>query len=291
MISKHLYNKVEGKGVFAFLLFCFFTFTPLQAQDKQLLILHTNDTHSCILPLKETLADTTIAGRGGYLRRVALVKEERTRDPELLLLDSGDFSQGSPYYTLFKGDVEIDLMNQMHYDAATIGNHEFDFDMENLARIFRRANFPIVCANYDFTGTPCEGIVKPYVILKRKGVKIGVFGLAPELDGLVEKKSCEGVRFLNPIEVANRVAKELKEDKKCDLVICLSHLGWTDDPYGDKAMMAQTRNIDLVLGGHSHSYLENLEWVQNLDGKMIGNDQNGKHAVWVGRLVLDLKKK
>lgn len=279
------------KHFHTFLLFYLFTFTPLQAQDKQLLILHTNDTHSCILPLKETLADTMIAGRAGYLRRVALVKEERAREPELLLFDSGDFSQGSPYYTLYKGDVEVDLMNQMHYDAATIGNHEFDFGLENMARIFRRAEFPIVCANYDFTGTPCEGIVKPYVILKRRGVKIGVFGLAPELDGLVEKSNSEGVRFLNPVEVANQVAKELKEKKKCDLVICLSHLGWTDDPYGDKAVMAQTRNIDLFLGGHSHTYLENLEWVQNLDGKMIGNDQNGKHAVWVGRLILDLKKK
>lgn len=182
-------------------------------------------------------------------------------------------------------------MNQMRYDAATIGNHEFDYGMENMARLFRRANFPIVCANYDFTGTPCEGLVKPYVIIKRKGVKIGVFGLAPELDGLVEKNSCAGVRFLNPVEVANRVARELKEEKKCDLVVCLSHLGWSDEPYGDKTMMAQTRNIDLVLGGHSHSYLENLEWVQNLDGKPIANDQNGKHAVWVGRLTLDLKKK
>ena len=282
----YIYNKVGS-----LLALSLFAFMPLLAQDKQLLILHTNDTHSCIRPLKETLADTTIAGCGGYLRRVALVKEERAREPELLLFDSGDFSQGSPYYSIFKGDVEIDLMNRMRYDAATIGNHEFDYGMENMARLFRRANFPIVCANYDFTGTPCEGLVKPYVIIKRKGVKIGVFGLAPELDGLVEKNSCAGVRFLNPVEVANRVARELKEDKKCDLVVCLSHLGWSDEPYGDKTMMAQTRNIDLVLGGHSHSYLENLEWVQNLDGKPIANDQNGKHAVWVGRLTLDLKKK
>ncbi len=282
----YIYNKVV-----LLLALSLFAFMPLLAQDKQLLILHTNDTHSCILPLKETLADTTIAGRGGYLRRVALVNEERAREPELLLFDSGDFSQGSPYYSIFKGDVEIDLMNRMRYDAATIGNHEFDYGMENMARLFRRANFPIVCANYDFTGTPCEGLVKPYVIIKRKGVKIGVFGLAPELDGLVEKNSCAGVRFLNPVEVANRVARELKEVKKCDLVVCLSHLGWSDEPYGDKTMMAQTRNIDLVLGGHSHSYLENLEWVQNLDGKPIANDQNGKHAVWVGRLTLDLKKK
>lgn len=232
----YIYNKVG-----LLLALSLFAFMPLLAQDKQLLILHTNDTHSCILPLKETLADTTIAGRGGYLRRVALVNEERAREPELLLFDSGDFSQGSPYYSIFKGDVEIDLMNQMRYDAATIGNHEFDYGMENMARLFRRANFPIVCANYDFTGTPCEGLVKPYVIIKRKGVKIGVFGLAPELDGLVEKKSCAGVRFLNPVEVANRVARELegrKEVRPCGLPFPSGMVGrtlWRQDDDGSDA--------------------------------------------------------
>ena len=189
-----------------------------QAQDKQLLILHTNDTHSCIMPLKETLADTAVAGRGGYLRRLALIKQERLKNPQLLLFDSGDFSQGSAYYTLYKGDVEVDLMNQMGYDAATIGNHEFDFGMENMARLFRRAKFPIVCANYDFTGTPVEGVVKPYIIIRRNGVRIGVFGLSPELKGLVDDKNCEGVKFLDPIETANSVVAELKR-KKCDLII------------------------------------------------------------------------
>lgn len=142
------------------------------AKGRQLLILHTNDTHSCVLPLNPNLADTMLAGRGGFLRRAAMIDQMRKEDKDLLLLDSGDFSQGSPYYTMFKGDVEIELMNIMGYDAATIGNHEFDFGLENMARIFRKAKFPIVCANYDFTGTVVEGLVKPYVIIKRKGVRI-----------------------------------------------------------------------------------------------------------------------
>ena len=147
--------------------------------QKKLEILHTNDTHSCVMPLNPNLADTAVAGRGGFLRRVAMVKEEREKNPNLLLIDSGDFSQGSPYYTLFRGEVEVGLMNEMGYDAVAIGNHEFDFGLDNMARLFRMAQFPVLCANYDFTGTVVEGLVKPYVILKRNGLKVGIFGLAP----------------------------------------------------------------------------------------------------------------
>ncbi len=262
-----------------------------QAQDKKLVILHTNDTHSCIMPLNENLADKNVAGRGGFIRRLELLKDQRREDPDLLYFDSGDFSQGSPYYTMFKGDVEVGLMNRMGIDAATIGNHEFDFGLENMARIFKMATFPIVCANYDFTGTPVEGLVKPYVIIKRKGVKIGVFGLAPQLDGLVSKQTCEGVRYLDPVAKALEVATFLKEKKKCDLVICISHLGWKMDVTDDLAAIAGSRNIDLMLGGHSHTYLEELEYVKNLDGKDVPVDQNGKHGVWIGKLTVDLKKK
>ncbi len=262
-----------------------------QAQDKKLVILHTNDTHSCIMPLNENLADKNVAGRGGFIRRLELLKDQRREDPDLLYFDSGDFSQGSPYYTMFKGDVEVGLMNRMGIDAATIGNHEFDFGLENMARIFKMATFPIVCANYDFTGTPVEGLVKSYVIIKRKGVKIGVFGLAPQLDGLVSKQTCEGVRYLDPVAKALEVATFLKEKKKCDLVICISHLGWKMDVTDDLAAIAGSRNIDLVLGGHSHTYLEELEYVKNLDGKDVPVDQNGKHGVWIGKLTVDLKKK
>ncbi len=262
-----------------------------QAREKKLLILHTNDTHSCVMPLKATLADTALADRGGYIRRVAMLKEERKANPDLLLFDSGDFSQGSPYYSMFKGDVEVGLMNMMRYDAATIGNHEFDFGLENMARLFRMANFPIVCANYDFSGTCVEGLVKPYTIIKRKGIKIGVFGLAPKMKGLVSDKNCVGVKFLDPIKCANEMVDVLKNKEKCDIIICLSHLGWGADDAEDQQMMAQTRGIDIVLGGHSHTFFKELKYVKNLDGINIPNDQNGKSGIFIGRIVVDMKKK
>lgn len=262
-------------------------------KTKQLVILHTNDTHSCILPLNANLADTMLAGRGGYVRRAAAIEAERKANPSrVLLFDSGDFSQGSAFYTLFKGDVEVDLMNLMGYDAATLGNHEFDFGLDNLAALCRRAKFPIVCANYDFTGTVCEGLVRPYVILKKNGLKIGVFGLSPKMEGLVFAKNYEGVRYLDPNKVALKTATLLKEKEHCDLVVCISHLGWKlvgDD--NDNQMIAASRYIDIVLGGHSHSYFTQLEHVNNIDGKPVAVDQNGKHGVFVGKIEVELRVK
>ena len=264
--------------------------TGVSAKTKKIVILHTNDTHSCVFPLNPNLADTMLAGRGGFVRRVEMVKEQRRENPSLLLFDSGDFSQGSPYYTMFKGDVEIGLMNMMHYDAATIGNHEFDFGVENMARLFKKAKFPIVCANYDFTGTALEGIVKPYVVLRRNGLKIGVFGVSPQLDGLVFAKTCEGVKYNDPVKVANEVAAKLKNEVKCDLVICLSHLGWDIMGLDDTEFTAKTRNIDIILGGHSHSYFTTLKYARNLDGRDVPNDQNGKHGIYVGKIVVEMEK-
>lgn len=272
------------------LLCCFFVFLPLTATaQKQLTILHTNDTHSTILPLNPNLEDTMKAGRGGYLRRINMLKEERRKDPDLLLFDSGDFSQGSGYYTMFKGDVEVGLMNEMHYDAATIGNHEFDFGLDNMARLFKMAQFPIVCTNYDFTGTVCEGLVKPYIVLKRKGVKIGVFALSPKLKGLISDKNCPGVKYLDPAKVALETATMLKKDMKCDMVICISHLGWAMGGEDDSYMIKGSRNIDVVLGGHSHSFLERLEFVNNMDGKPVPVDQNGNHGIFIGKMLVSLK--
>ena len=261
-------------------------------KHKQLVILHTNDTHSTILPVNEQLPDTMKAGRGGFQRRIAMLKEERKKNPGLLYFDSGDFFQGSAYFTMFKGDVEIGLMNQMGIDAATIGNHEFDFGLENMARCFRMANFPIVCANYDFTGTACEGLVKPYIIIKRNGLKIGVFGLAPKMEGLVSAKNCVGVKYLNPAEVALETATLLKEKEQCDMVICISHLGWNSNRgEDDQYFIPRSRNIDLVLGGHTHTYFNKLEYLDNMDGKPVAVDQNGKHAIFVGKMVVDLYSK
>ena len=258
---------------------------------KQLVILHTNDTHSTILPLNVNLDDKDLAGRGGFLRRINMLKEQRQQHPDLLLFDSGDFSQGSGYYTLFKGEVEVGLMNQMHYDAVTIGNHEFDFGMENMAKIFRQANFPIVCSNYDFTGTVLEGLVKPYITIKRNGVKIGVFALCPPLRGLVLDNNCEGITFLDPAEAGQKYIDLLRNQEKCDLVICLSHLGWKDSEYPDERFVSLTEGCDLVLGGHTHTYMPVLEYAPDKTGKIIPVDQNGKHGAFVGKLILNLDQK
>ena len=265
--------------------------TAVAKGKKQLVILHTNDTHSTILPLNVNLDDKDLAGRGGFLRRIKMLKEQRQQHPDLLLFDSGDFSQGSSYYTLFKGEVEVGLMNQMHYDAVTIGNHEFDFGMENLAKLFRQANFPIVCSNYDFTGTVLAGLVKPYITIKRNGVKIGVFALCPPLKGLVLDNNCEGITFLDPAEAGQKYIDLLRNQEKCDLVICLSHLGWKRSDYPDEQFVSLTEGCDLVLGGHTHTYMPVLEYAPDKTGKIIPVDQNGKHGVFIGKLILNLDQK
>jgi 5'-nucleotidase len=265
--------------------------TAVAKNHKQLVILHTNDTHSCIMPLNENLDNKDLAGRGGFLRRINMIKEERKQNPDLLLFDSGDFCQGSGYFTLFKGEVEIGLMNQMGYECATIGNHEFDFGMENMAKLFKMANFPIVCSNYDCTGTILEDLVKPYITIKRSGLKIGVFALSPKMKGLVFDGNCEGITYLDPAETAQKYIDILRKQEKCDIVICISHLGWAISDYPDQEFLRQTEGCDLVLGGHTHTYMPTLEYAPDKNGKMIPVDQNGKHGAFVGKLILNLEKK
>ena len=265
--------------------------TAVAKNHKQLVILHTNDTHSCIMPLNENLDNKDLAGRGGFMRRINMIKEERKQNPDLLLFDSGDFCQGSGYYTIFKGEVEIGLMNQMGYECTTIGNHEFDFGMENMAKLFKMANFPIVCSNYDCTGTVLEGLVKPYITIKRSGLKIGVFALSPKLKGLVFDGNCEGITYLDPAETAQKYIDILRKQEKCDIVICISHLGWAISDYPDQEFLRQTEGCDLVLGGHTHTYMSTLEYAPDKNGKVIPVDQNGKHGAFVGKLILNLEKK
>lgn len=275
-------------------LFCLVLSTAAMAKKpKQIVILHTNDTHSQVLPFNPNLMDTVKAGRAGYLRRVNYVKAEREANPQLLLLDSGDFSQGSPFYTMFKGDVEVGLMNLMKYDVVTIGNHEFDYGMENMARLFRMGTFQVVCANYDFTGTVCESLVKPYTIIKRNGVKIGIFGLSPRMEGLVAVKNSEGVKFLDPMAKAKEMVQVLRKKEKCDVVICLSHLGYKtgDGEISDDMVAAETEGIDIFLGGHTHSYLKKPALVNNKVGKPTPIDQNGKSGIYMSKLTFNIDKK
>lgn len=278
------------KRICFFLLACF-VMSMLAAQDiKELYILHTNDMHSRIEPFASYFPDTLLAGKAGVVRRAALIKQERKKHADLLLFDCGDFSQGSPYYNLFKGEVEVKLMNEMGYDAGTIGNHEFDFGLENMARLFKMANYPIVCANYDVRGTILEGLVKEYVIIERNDIRIGVFGLGAKLDGLVAHASYGDVKFEDPVSEGQRIVDLLKTKERCDLVICLSHLGWEGEPYSDVELIENTRNIDIVLGGHSHSFFETPRYYKNLDGIEVPVQQMGKHAAFVGKMVVKLQK-
>lgn len=270
---------------------CLLASCGISSDEETLRLVHTNDTHSCVMPISPNYADTAQADKGGFLRRAALVRELRKTNPDLLLFDSGDFSQGSAYYNLYKGDVEIGLMNHMRYDAATLGNHEFDFGMENLARLCQEATFPIVCANYGVQGTVLEGLVLPYVVIERSGIRIGVFGLGTQLEGLVARENFQGVVYEDPIKAANRVAETLKREEQCDMIVCLSHLGWNINGIDDTELVNELHYVDVVLGGHSHTYFEQVEVLKDADGKPVYCHQMGKNGRFVGVMDVEMERK
>ena len=278
------------KRISIFFIFVLAVSVVAKAQ-KQIVILHTNDTHSTIEPVSKYSKVKEAAGKAGCVRRATMVKQLREQNPDILLFDSGDFSQGSTFYTMYKGDVEVGLMNIMGYDAATIGNHEFDFGLDNLARLARLAKFPIVCSNCDFTGTPCQDVIKKYCVVVRDGVRIGVFGLTPKIEGLVMKENIAGVKYIDPIQATKEMVRVLRDKERCDIVVCLSHLGWKLAPeyIDDQVLISSTTGIDIVLGGHSHTYMKEMEWVDNAEGKSIPVDQNGKHGAFVGKITLKLE--
>ncbi|MBO7069274.1 MAG: metallophosphatase [Bacteroidaceae bacterium] len=270
--------------------FHFSTINFVSAQPRQLFLVHTSDTHSCVEPISPNFSDSTQANKGGFIRRIALFRQLREQNPgRMLTLDCGDFSQGSVYYNLFKGEVEVKLMNLMHYDAVTIGNHEFDFGLENMARIFRMATFPIVCCNYDFTGTPCEGLVKPYVVVERNGVKVGILGVCPQPKGLIVGHNYEGIKFTSPALAAQPIINKLRTEEKCDVVVCLSHLGWGNEPEQDKDFIAHTSGIDVLLGGHTHTYFTQPEYVADKKGHQVVVDHTGKNARFIGTIELEVE--
>ncbi len=262
----------------------FFTISLATYSQKNLVILHTNDTHSRIEPLPET--DKTFPGRGGVVRRAEYINQVRENNKDVLLFDAGDFLQGTPYFNLFKGEVEIEAMNLMGYDAVTLGNHEFDYGMKILADVVRRAKFPIVSTNYDFSNSELEGLIKPFIILNRNGVRIGIIGINIQPKGLVATENYKGVTYLDPVESANSTAKFLRKNKKCDIIICLSHLG-----HGPDLKLAETSSeIDLILGGHSHTYMKQPTIRNNSEGKNVMIFQTNGRGVFVGRIDVSLEK-
>lgn len=244
--------------------------------QKNLVVLHTNDTHSQIEPYvsKEIRS-------GGVLARMEYLKSVRDTAGCTLLLDAGDFSQGSPYFNVFKGVAEIELMNMMRYDVVTLGNHEFDFGCKALGKRLKKADFQVVCANYQFKDRNLKKIVKPYVILEKCGYRIGVFGLTVNMEGLVFPETLKEVTYLSPIEKANEVVQILKNEKHCDFVICLSHLGYDTENLNDQTLADQVVGIDLIIGGHTHTTLQNPYQV----GKTM-IVQTGSKGRNVGRVVV-----
>ena len=274
-----------SRTVFAMTLLCAAFLMPQAASmyAQELVILHTNDTHSHIDPVKSGPE----AGLGGVIERAAYIDSVRSAvgRRNLLLVDAGDFSQGTSYFTILKGDIEVELLNEMGYDAATLGNHEFDNGPEDLARRLKMAKFRVVCANYDFSGSGLDRYVKPYTIVRRAGKKIGIIGLLVDVTKVVDRSVAEKLRYLDPIAVTNRYSGLLKE-KGCDLVIVLSHLGMEKSDFTDIQLARSCRNVDLIIGGHSHTFLEEPVCVEDADGNDVMIVTDGCWGLYVGKLEL-----
>lgn len=258
-------------------------------KEQTITILHTNDTHSQVEPLEAGKRDAFCAG---YARRIAFIQQKRVEDPNLLLFDAGDFSQGTPYYNFFHGRIEIDAMNRMQYDAITLGNHEFDYGVDTLAEVLKLAKFPVVCANYDVSGTPLEGIVQRYAVINRSNLRIGVFGLGIDPTSLIAEKNFAPIQYLDPVSAAQEVANTLRNEEKCDVVICLSHQGThplAGDKISDIELAEKTQNIDVIVGAHTHKIVENL-YVSNLVGDSVLLTQAGKAGARVGEISLKIVK-
>lgn len=253
---------------------------------KKITILHTNDVHSYIDPFPKDHPRNP--NMGGVARRAALIENIRRENPNVLLLDAGDIFQGTPYFNYYGGELEFKLMSMMKYDVATMGNHDFDNGIEGFLAQLPHAKFEFVSSNYDFKNTALDGLVKPYTILKVDGIKVGIFGLGVELDGLVDKKNYKETVYNNPIEVATDMAYQLRDEQKCDLVICLSHLGfkYKEDPNKicDVILAQKTKDIDLIIGGHSHTFLDKPVIEKNSDGKEVLINQVGCYGLNLGRI-------
>jgi len=253
---------------------------------KKLTVLHTNDVHSYIDPFPANHPRNP--KMGGVARRAALIESIRKENPNVLLLDAGDIFQGTPYFNYYGGELEFKLMSMMRYDLATIGNHDFDNGIDGLYAQLPHASFEFVSANYDFKNTVMNGHVKPYKILNKDGIKVGVFGLGVGLDGLVDKKNYKETVYLDPVEVAKDMAKILKQEQKCDLVICLSHLGYKykDEPdkICDTKLATLTKDIDLIIGGHTHTFLDKPTVLKNIEGQDVLVNQVGCYGINLGRI-------
>ncbi len=250
----------------------------------QVTILHTNDMHCHIEPFPES--DPGNGGNGGMTRLAEIIQQLRTENNSVLLFDAGDMFQGTPYFNYFRGELVLKMMSRMGYDAGTLGNHEFDNGLEGLREALPFARFPILSSNYDFSDTLLHGSFVTHKTFVKDDIKIGLYALGVELDGLVAKKNFQETRYLDPIKTAKKMELFLKEEKKCDLVICLSHLGleYKENKVSDKIIAAQTYCTDLIIGGHTHTFLDDALRMKNAAGKQVIVNQVGYGALMLGRV-------
>ena len=256
------------------------------SSHKNITILHTNDVHSHVEPFSKDHSE--FPNKGGFERRATLVSEIRRQNPNTLLFDAGDIFQGTPYFNFYGGEIEFKLMSMLGYDAITIGNHDFDNGMDGLDKQLPNAKFDIISSNYDFKNTILESKVSDYKIYNKSGIKIGVFGLGIELEGLVSKDLYKETKYLDPLDIANDTAKKLKETENCDIVICLSHLGYKYEKFPNKVsdlnLAKSTKNIDLIIGGHTHTFMNKPVVVKNNVGNDVLINQVGCFGLYLGRI-------
>jgi 5'-nucleotidase len=278
------YNKFR---LIAFLLIIS-SVSVLSQQKIKLVILHTNDTHSQVEPTEKSTLKT--ANMGGYARRMGVINQIRADEKNVILVDAGDYSQGTPYFNFFNGRVEVDAMNRMKYDAITLGNHEFDNGIDTLVVVLKKAQFPILSSNYKLDKTPLSNLVKPYLILERGGLRIGILALDVNPKSLIIENNYKGLVYEDPIEKANEISTFLKKKEKCDVIICLSHLGadTAKMEVNDFDIAHKTRYIDVIIGGHSHSMITNTT-EKNAAGKPVVIAQMAKSGLFLGKVELEKK--
>ena len=286
MKRRHFLKKIKFSSIYGLTLPYFINDDYFDNGLKKITILHTNDVHSHIDPFPKN--DPLNPSGGGVIARANLINLVKKDNPHTLVLDAGDVFQGTPYFNFFGGELELKLMSKMGYNASTLGNHEFDNGMEKLSKVLKHANFSFLNSNYTLKNTPIENKIKSHEIFNINGIKIGVFGLGIELEGLVEKKLYKGIKYLNPIEISKDISDDLKYNHNCDLIICLSHLGFSYSK--DKNIMCdlilakQTKNIDLIIGGHTHTFLDEPVKVKNLENKDVIINQVGCFGINLGKI-------
>lgn len=261
-----------------------------EANLHRLTILHTNDVHSRLDPFP--MDGSRNAGMGGVAARAELIRKIRGEGQQVLLLDAGDIFQGTPYFNFYKGEPEIKAMTSMGYDGATMGNHDFDAGLDNFATQLQHADWPLIICNYDFSNTPMEHKYQPYKIFRKGKLKVGVTGVGIELQGLVPDNLSAGTKYLDPIQQANSVAYRLKKNESCDIVICLSHLGYkyTEKKVSDEILARESENIDLIIGGHTHTFMNQPVAYKNKKGEDVIVNQVGWAGIILGRLDFNFSK-